>query len=444
MPLAPTRACGIFLMAAVGCTPVPRVFHCAGSAVCVNVAGEQGTCEPSGWCSFGDVGCDPSGRRYGQFAGDGLAGQCVSGTFGDGGVIDTCGALGEACCTGDVCHAAGTSCVANVCVGCVTQLAIGDGHGCALKRDGTMACWGKNDHGQLGNGTTSDAAAAVPVVDGMAKPVAGITAISAGAAHTCALKSDRTVLCWGDDSAGQLGYGGSAAVNKVPMPAALTTITSVAAGAHHTCATINRGETWCWGANDSGQLGAAPSAGVSTPLEVVDRAGLALDMVAVAQGPTHGCAIKRDTSLWCWGTNAAGELGDGTMQATALITQAASLGKHLREAAAGDRVTCARLDDGSVSCVGLDDKGQAGQAPGTPVAVPTKVMIDTATAVAAGGAHACARLVGGRLSCWGDGNTAKLVRVGVGAIGLGPNETCSARGDGIDCTGFGDPHLACP
>jgi hypothetical protein len=454
MPMARTRACVILLTAALAgagalaissCTAVPRVFRCADSAACVDAGGRQGTCEPSGWCSFADAACDPAGRRYGEFAGDGVAGLCVGAVGGgDGGMGSTCGLLGEACCAGDVCSAAGVTCQAGVCVGCVTQLAIGDAHGCALKRDGTVACWGKNDHGQLGNGSTSDAAAAVVVVDSQAKPIAGITAITSGANHTCALKSDRTALCWGDDSAGQEGRGGSAAVNPVPLAVALTTMTSLSAGARHTCATIMTGETWCWGANDAGQLGAAPSAGASMPLEVVDRAGVAIDATAVAQGATHGCAIARDKGLLCWGSNASGELGDGTMSATALLTQAASLGKRVIAAAAGAKLTCARLDDGSVFCVGLNDKGQAGQPAGTAVAVPTRVAIDPVTAIAAGGAHVCARLTGARLSCWGDGAAPAVIRQGVGAIGLGATETCSARGDGIDCAVFGDPHLACP
>lgn len=442
MSMTRAGACVILLAAVMGCTSVPRAFRCADSAACVAPGGLEGTCEGSGWCSFADASCVGAGRRYGEFAGDGLARTCVGAS--DGGVADGCGILGEACCAGDVCSAGGTSCVGGICVGCVAQLAVGDGHGCALRRDGTVACWGKNDHGQLGNGSTNDAAAAVAVVDGQAKPITGITAITAGANHTCALKSDRTALCWGDDASGQQGRGGSAAVNPVPMAVALTTITSLSAGARHTCATIMSGEAWCWGANELGQLAAAPSAGSAMPLEVVDRAGLAIDATAVAEGATHGCAKKRDNSLWCWGSNGSGELGDGTVSPTALLTEVATLGKRVSAAAAGSRVTCARLDDGSVSCVGLNDKGQAGQPAGTTVAVPTKVMIEPATAIAAGGAHVCARLTGGRLSCWGDGAAPAVVRQGVGAIALGATETCSARGDGVDCATFGDPHLSCP
>ena len=121
---------------------------------------------------------------------------------------DACGVLGEACCAGAEPCQAGATCTGGVCVGCVAGLAVGDGFGCALLGDGGgVACWGKNDHGQLGNGGSSDAAAAVPVVDDHGVRIGGITAIAAGAAHACALKADQTVLCWGDDSAGSSDAG---------------------------------------------------------------------------------------------------------------------------------------------------------------------------------------------------------------------------------------------
>ena len=178
-----------------GCTPVERAFHCADSAQCVNDT-LQGTCEATSWCSFPDTAC-ASGRRYGGFAGDGLGGACVMGEW-------------------NMLHRrqlpAGWPCVSGAGVGCVAQLAIGNGHGCALGRNGQrVACWGKNDHGQLGNGGTSDAAAAVTVVDDHGVPLSGLTAVAAGAAHSCALRSDHTVFCWGDNSAGQLGRGAASA-----------------------------------------------------------------------------------------------------------------------------------------------------------------------------------------------------------------------------------------
>jgi alpha-tubulin suppressor-like RCC1 family protein len=331
----------------------------------------------------------------------------------------------------------------------VAALALGDGHGCALKAgDGSVACWGKNDHGQLGNGGTGDAAAAVTVVDDHGAPITGVTAIAAGAAHTCALRADKTIVCWGDDSAGQLGRGGAlpgADANPVPAPVGLTSIAAIAAGGRHSCAALDNGAVWCWGANDAGQLGSAPSAGASMPLEVVDRAGAPLAAASLAAGATHSCAVGRDAKLVCWGSDVDGELGDGSTAATSLPVAAASLGAHVTAAAGGVHFGCALRDDGTVSCVGLNDRGQAGQPPGTTVAVPTAVAsLDLATAVATGATLACARRAGARMLCWGGGAGVVAVREGVGPIAVGANDACSARADGVDCGSFGDPHLSCP
>ena len=394
-----------------GCTPIATAFRCADSAACIR-EGVAGTCEASHWCSFPDAACD-SGRRYGEFAGDGLSNLCVT-------AADSCGALGEPCCAGTNACQSRLTCTGGVCAGCVTALALGDAHGCALVRDGSVACWGANDHGQLGRGTAGGAGAtAAPVVDDHGVPLAGITAIAAGGNHTCALRGDGTVVCWGDDA-------------PVPAVVALTTIAAIAAGAHHTCAALGDGAVWCWGGNDAGQLGTAPSAGSAAPVEVVDKAGAPLDAASVAAGATESCAVGRDHELVCWGSDGGGELGDGTSAATSLPVVAASLGAHVVAAAAGDRFACALDDAQKVSCFGAGN------------AAPTAVALDLATAIAVGGTRGCARRAGGTLRCWGPDLVPAVVREGVGAIAVSGGDTCSARTDGVDCVAFGDPRLACP
>ena len=410
-----------WIVALGGCTPIASAFRCADSAACVR-EGVAGTCEGNHWCSFPDAACG-SGRRYGEFAGDGLSNSCVT-------AADTCGAIGEACCAGSGACQAGLVCTGGTCVGCIAQLAVGAAHACALLRaGGTVACWGKNDHAQLG-APGGDAAAAVAVVDDHGQPITGITAIAAGGNHACALKSDKTVLCWGDDAA-------------APALVALTTIAAVAVGERHACAALDDGAVWCWGANDAGQLGTAPSAGSPSPVEVVDGAGAPLAAASLAAGATHSCAVGRDHKLVCWGSDVDGELGDGTTAATRGPTPAASLGAHVTAAAGGAHFGCALGDDGSVSCFGANDQRQAGQPASATVAAPTAVAIDLATAVAAGSTLACARRAGGTMECWGGGAAPSTVRSDVGPIAVGGGDACSARKDGVDCAVFGDPHLAC-
>jgi alpha-tubulin suppressor-like RCC1 family protein len=404
--MAGMRALAVVLLVA-GCTPIERAFHCTSSAQCVN-AGAQGTCEPTGWCSFPDPVCMVSGRRYGTLVGDGLASQCVN---------------------------------QEVPVGCVSAMALGDAHGCALI-DGGVQCWGKNDHGQLGNGTTNDAAAAGAVLDDHGAPLMNLTAVATGAAHSCALTPNQTIVCWGDDSSGQLGLGGSAAANPVPSPAAITTVVAIAAGAHHTCVALMSGAVWCWGANDAGQLGSTPPTGSNMPVEVV-RAGLALDAVGVTAGATHSCALLRDHSMVCWGSNTDGELGNGATATTSPPVAVSVLGPHVTSAAGGLHFGCAVDDGAHVSCWGRDDVGQAGGT--TPmVAVPTAISIDLVAAVSTGATRACARRSDGQLFCWGDGSAPAKISDGIGAFAVGPADQCSARGNTVTCTAFGDPHVTCP
>jgi alpha-tubulin suppressor-like RCC1 family protein len=260
------------------------------------------------------------------------------------------------------------------------------------------------------------------------------------------LRGDHTVVCWGDDSAGQLGRGATLpgpSVNPVPAPVGLTSIVAILAGARHTCAALDNGAVWCWGGNDVGQLGQAPSAGASMPVEVVDRAGQALTAAGLGAGATTSCAIGKDATLLCWGSDVDGELGDGMTAATSLPSAAAALGAHVVAATGGVHFGCALTDAGGVACFGDNDRLEAGQASGATVAVPTTVAIDPATAVAAGGAQACARRAGGDLVCWGDDSAPAMMRQNVGPIAVGANDACSARVDGVDCAAFGDPLVTC-
>jgi alpha-tubulin suppressor-like RCC1 family protein len=133
--------------------------------------------------------------------------------------------------------------------------------------------------------------------------------VAAGGYHTCAIKEDGSLWCWGDNEEGQIGDG-TWEDKKSPVKIIESGVVSVAAGGFHTCAIKEDGSLWCWGKNDSGQLGYdsdEANEAKNTPVQIMESG-----VVAVAAGLYHTCAIKQDGSLWCWGSNEDGQLGDGT------------------------------------------------------------------------------------------------------------------------------------
>ena len=180
-------------------------------------------------------------------------------------------------------------------------------NGCALKPDGSVACWGDNQYGQLGDGTVVTSATPVTVPG-----LTGLLALSAGGGHTCALKADRTVSCWGQNVRGGLGDG--TVVNK-SSPTAVTGLTGAMAlsgGTLHTCALRSDATVVCWGVNDTGQLGDGTLIDRLTPTAVP---GLT-NVVAISAGKQHTCALKTDGSVACWGRNTDGQVGDGSLSPT--------------------------------------------------------------------------------------------------------------------------------
>lgn len=440
-------ACVVVVVVAViavggaGCTPVERVFRCDDSRAC-----GDGVCEATRACSFADATCAETGRRYGALAPVELANACVP---------RPCGGAGDACCDAGPACGDGLRCEGGLCVGCVRAIAAGGAHTCALRSDGSGWCWGRGREGQLARGVVGDAAAPVAIADARGTALGGLTALATGARHTCLLRSDRTVLCAGDGARGQLGRGGALGDPSVPTLIGLTEMAAIAAGDRHTCAAGTDGRVWCWGADDLGQ--AATGGDRDVPAAALERATTQIaEVAALAAGATHTCALKRDGALWCWGSHASGELGDGSVASSSPPVAVAALGRRARAVAAGDGFTCALDDEGAVWCWGRNDVGQSGQAPGARVAIPTVVPLPRATSVAAGAAHACARLAGGGLRCWGDTTRGRLgagamsatgptaVVDGGGELGgaalvaAGGAHGCAARGDGVWCWGAND------
>src|SRR5437773_4375978 len=171
--------------------------------------------------------------------------------------------------------------------------------------DRTVQCWGRNDDGQLGDGTRTSSATPVPVGG-----LTGAAAVSGGFYHTCALLGDGTVQCWGQNYEGQLGNGIVGGVSTIPvLVAGLANVSAVSGGYRHTCALLRGGTVQGWGRNVEGQLGDGTTTSSSTPVQVGGLTGA----VAVSAGVLHSCALLSNGTVKCWGAvgNGFGQLGNG-------------------------------------------------------------------------------------------------------------------------------------
>ena len=202
------------------------------------------------------------------------------------------------------------------------RLSYGYDHICALLKGGSVSCWGQNTAGESGHGAFPGDTEDVTVPPGLVPGITTATAVSAGDGSTCALLSDHTVRCWGDDAFGELGNGGSPGPRTVhESPVAVDGIagaTAISVGGLHACAIVSGGHVWCWGENGNGELGDGrsshghsgnPQAGDFSAVPVEVR-GLA-DAVAIAAGSWHTCALLRSGTVECWGSDAYEQLGNG-------------------------------------------------------------------------------------------------------------------------------------
>jgi alpha-tubulin suppressor-like RCC1 family protein len=201
----------------------------------------------------------------------------------------------------------------------VRSIAAGAGFSCAVQGAGAAYCWGRNDVGQLGDGTTTDRLHPVPGVARVSfapvDPVSGeADRIVAGDAHVCVLTLAGAAYCWGGNTSGQLGDGTSTSRSSAAPVAGGMTFASISAGGSHTCALTADGTAYCWGSNAHGELGTG-NAGSFAALPQAVTGGL--HFWAIAAGESHTCALLRasgpaNRTAYCWGLNDNGQLGDGT------------------------------------------------------------------------------------------------------------------------------------
>jgi alpha-tubulin suppressor-like RCC1 family protein len=257
----------------------------------------------------------------------------------------------------------------------VTAVAAGLAHSVALKNDGTVWAWGSNSKGQLGNGTTTDRSTPVQV-----STLVGITAVAAGASHSIALRNivgvinDGTIWAWGSNSNGQLGNGTTVDTWIPIQVSGLTGVTAIAAGSAHTVAVrnifslINDGTLWAWGSNGNGQLGNGTTTDSWTPVMV---SGLSL-MTTIAAGFNHTIALMYNGVIWTWGNNSNGQLGDGTTTERWVVAPISGL-TGVMAIAAGTKNNIVLRNDNTLQAWGYNNKGQLGD--GTTTDKLTPVLI---------------------------------------------------------------------
>ncbi|HEX3759946.1 MAG TPA: hypothetical protein VHW23_14625 [Kofleriaceae bacterium] len=328
---------------------------------------------------------------------------------------------------------------------CFAAIGAGDEHSCAIRSDGTAWCWGSNSFGQLGDGTTNDQIAPVAVVPESGTKLPRFKAIAGGDVHTCALGSDGSVWCWGNNDSGQLGNGTGEFHNPKQVPN-LTGATAIASGAAHTCAIAGDGGVVCWGNNEAGQIGNNGTTNVFQPQAASGPHGV----TAIAAGGDATCAVDGTKQLWCWGDNGHGQLADGTHNEHSSPNPATV--HDVAGVAVGNGFSCV-LSGGKVTCFGINNIGQLGSPVdnGEHVAGLAIAFAGTAVSVVARTNFACLIDNQKQVWCWGANEDFQLadtttndrfapVRTSYGdalAVAAGGGHTCvlSAAG-GITCSGY--------
>jgi hypothetical protein len=289
--------------------------------------------------------------------------------------------------------------------GPAVAIAVGWSTSCALIEGGTVECWGYGEDGELGNGAFADSVAPVTVPG-----VRDAVALGTGGYARCARLRGGDVVCWGDNAYGEIQRPPTPGRGAISMPLALPQWKSakeIHGTWQQTCALLADASVACTGTSPAGTRGASwtiPSVVGST---------------AIALWTAGGCALAPDATVWCWGDDDEGQLGNDTasLDYTSTAVRVSNLVGVTAIASGDSGFTCALLADGTVSCWGADSTGQLGSGPymctggngGSCSHVPVAVSgLHDVTAIAAGASFACAVLAAGGVACWGDNGNGEL------------------------------------
>lgn len=288
----------------------------------------------------------------------------------------------------------------------VTNLVVGPGgvpsfnQTCALTDVGGLKCWGNNGKGQVGNGNTKNQTTPTDV-SGL---TSGVLQVSTGHNFTCAVVTNNTIKCWGDNSTGQLGTGNTtSSLTPITVGGLTGNTTAVTAGDGFACAlqANSNGSVYCWGDNTYGQLGNGTTTSSLSPVAVT---GLGTGVVAISAGfgPT-ACALLNTGGLKCWGYNGNGQLGNGTTTQSLIPTDVTGMTSGVASFDVGPSTVCAVNTSGGLKCWGYNGNGQLGNGTTTQSLTPGDVtgLTSGVSAIAVGYYHACALLTTTAVKCWG-------------------------------------------
>jgi alpha-tubulin suppressor-like RCC1 family protein len=293
----------------------------------------------------------------------------------------------------------------------VTSITAGDFHSMVLRADATLWTWGSNRSGEMGNGLTST----TPVVSPVEVPgLSNVVAIGSGEDHSMVALADGSVWAWGANQDGQLGLGtsGTTTINSPTLVTSLKGIVAVAGSITNSMAMGSNGSVWMWGSNANGELGNGTGVVDQFPLEVANFTGV----TGVSAGGTATVALRSDGTAWSWGGNVYGEQGNGTSQATGSTFVPAKIPSlsGVVSLSSGGGFEMAILSNGSLWAWGINNAGQIGNnSPGTNALSPVQVLTQV-TSIAAGAGHSLAIRSDGTLWSWGLNDMGQL---GTGTFG---------------------------
>ena len=311
----------------------------------------------------------------------------------------------------------------------VRSVSAGITHALALLNDGSVKAWGANEYGQLGIGNDTGPEKCSFFEPCSTKPLAvsglsGVKQISGGGVHNLALLSDGTVRAWGGNGSGELGDGTHSgpetcgrnlfqeACSTTPVAVGeLSGVVAVSAGAQFSLALKSDGTVWAWGNNESGQLGDGTTEDSDVPVQVSGLSGV----VAISAGYGHSLALLSTGAVKAWGAGASGQLGNGANASSDVPVAVSGLSSGVTAVSGGGFHSLALVGDGTVKSWGLNGNGQLGNGTLTSSNVPVSVTgLSGVTAISAGQAHNVALLSDRSLSAWGWNNEGQL---GNGSIG---------------------------